>query len=279
MASRSEVLSVMFYYAAVCVFLYKKPAESISIWRRWRSWCCSAAALTSKEHTLTLPVLLLLLDLAWVREGWRKNALLYGMMAAAGAVGAFFVARLLSRADSAGLSAERADPDRIFLHAMPRDLELPSDVFAAGGPERGSRRRDFAEPCWMAALSSACWLWRRWPRRLGFTASGCRWRHWVSRYFSCLLAPTSSFVPIADVQLRNGVYTAVPGAGADCLEFLRRLKFAQIVGVGVAVLAVCTVLTYQRSEVWASSLALWQDAAAKSPKKVRPQVSDRLCAL
>src|SRR5579872_4482290 len=97
-ASRSEALSVMFYYAAVCVFLYKKPAESISIGRSLAILVLFGAALTSKEHTLTLPALLLVLDLAWIREGWRKNALLYGMMTAAGLVGAIFVAKLLRQA-------------------------------------------------------------------------------------------------------------------------------------------------------------------------------------
>ena len=34
--------------------------------------------------------------------------------------------------------------------------------------------------------------------------------------------------------------------------------------------AVCSVLTYQRSAVWANPVALWQDAANKSPQKWRP---------
>jgi tetratricopeptide (TPR) repeat protein len=55
-----------------------------------------------------------------------------------------------------------------------------------------------------------------------------------------------------------------------CLEFLRHLRISQAAWVGAAVLAVCSVLTYQRSTLWANPVALWQDAADKSPRKWSP---------
>ncbi len=36
-------------------------------------------------------------------------------------------------------------------------------------------------------------------------------------------------------------------------------------------LVICSVLTYQRSQVWADPLALWQDSVSKSPDKYRPR--------
>jgi tetratricopeptide (TPR) repeat protein len=269
-ASRSEVLSVMFYYAAVCVFLYKKPSESISIWRSLAILVLFGAALTSKEHTLTLPVLLLLLDLAWVREGWRKNALLYGMMAAAGAVGAFFVARLLAGADSAGLSLKGLTPIEYFytqgrvvwnylrMFVLPVGLNADPDVSISRSLLDGGAIFGLLA---LAAVAVAAWVYRK---KFPLAALG------VAIFF-LLIAPTSSIVPIADVQFERRVYLPFLGLALIAVEFLRRLKFAQIVGVGMAVLAACTVLTYQRSEVWASSLSLWEDTAAKSPKKVRPR--------
>jgi tetratricopeptide (TPR) repeat protein len=48
------------------------------------------------------------------------------------------------------------------------------------------------------------------------------------------------------------------------------LKISQAAWAGAAILAICSVLTYQRSAVWATPVALWQDAANKSPRKWRP---------
>ena len=269
-ASRSEALSVMFYYAAVCVFLYKKPSESISIWRSLAILILFGAALTSKEHTLTLPALLLLLDLAWVRQGWRKNALLYGMMAAAGAVGTFFIGRMLLYANTAGLSVKGMSPLDYFytqgrvlwtylrLFILPTGLNIDPDVAVSRSLLDGGAIFGLLA---LAVVATAAWVYRK---RFPLAALG------VAIFF-LLIAPTSSIVPIDDVQFERRVYLPFLGLALIVLEFLRRLKLSQIIAVGSGVLAVCTILTYQRSEVWASPLSLWQDTAAKSPKKVRPR--------
>ncbi len=269
-ASRSEALSVMFYYAAVCVFLYKKPEESISIWRSLAILVLFAAALTSKEHTLTLPALLLLLDLAWVRQGWRKNALLYGLITAAGIVGAIFVARLLSKADSAGFSLKGMSPADYFLtecrvlwiylrmFLLPVGQNVDPDIATSRNLLDGAAIFGLLA---LVALATAAWIYRK---RFPLAALGLA-------IFLLLISPTSSIVPIHDVMAERRVYLPFLGLALIAVEFLRRLKFSQIVGAGAAILLVCTVLTYQRSEVWASSMSLWQDTVAKSPRKVRPR--------
>jgi tetratricopeptide (TPR) repeat protein len=269
-ASRSEALSVMFFYAAVCVFLYKKPSESISIGRSLAILFLFGAALTSKEHTLVLPVLLVLLDLAWVRQGWRKNALLYGMMAAAGAVGAFFVGRLLLHANTAGFAVKGLTPVQYLytqgrvvwtylrMFILPAGLNVDPDIAISRGPLDGGAIFGLLA---LAAVGAAAWIYRQ---RFPLAALG------VAVFF-LLISPTSSIVPIDDVQFERRVYLPFLGLALIVLEFLRRLKLSQMIPVGLGVLAVCTVLTYQRSEVWASPLSLWEDAAAKSPKKVRPR--------
>ena len=83
-ASRSEVLSVLFYYAAFCVFLYRRT-EIITWTRALFITVLFGAALASKQHTLTLPVLLLLTDLYWRRGGLRAHGRLYAILGAAGA--------------------------------------------------------------------------------------------------------------------------------------------------------------------------------------------------
>ena len=113
----------------------------------------------------------------------------------------------------------------------------------------------------LIAVAAAAWIYRK---RFPLAALGVA-------VFLLLIAPTSSIVPIQDVQFERRVYLPFLGLALIVLEFLRRLKFSQIVGVGAAILAICTLLTYQRSEVWASSFSLWQDTVAKSPRKVRPR--------
>ena len=176
---------------------------------RWRSWYSSRAALTSKEHTLTLPVLLLLLDLAWVREGWRKNALLYGMMAAAGAVGAFFVARLLIQGRfSAGFSLKGLSPDRLFRTRKAVSCGTTSACSFFRWVRTSTPTSRFPEAFWTAARSSACWLWRQSPPRLGSIARDSLSLRLGVAIFFLLIAPTSSIVPIGTYN-SNGVYTCL----------------------------------------------------------------------
>jgi protein O-mannosyl-transferase len=112
----------------------------------------------------------------------------------------------------------------------------------------------------LVALVAAAWIYRkRWP----LAAFGIF-------VFLLLLSPTSSFIPITDVSAERRMYLPFLGLVLVCLEFLRRLKVSQAAWVGAAFLAICSVLTYQRSAVWANPVALWQDAADKSPRKWRP---------
>jgi tetratricopeptide (TPR) repeat protein len=112
----------------------------------------------------------------------------------------------------------------------------------------------------LAALIAAAWIYRkRWP----LAAFGVF-------IFMLLLMPTSSFIPISDVSAERRMYLPFLGLVLVCLEVLRRLKISQAAWAGAAIVAVCSILTYQRSAVWASPAALWQDASNKSPQKWRP---------
>jgi len=90
--------------------------------------------------------------------------------------------------------------------------------------------------------------------------------------FLILLAPTSSLIPIQDVLVERRLYLPFFGIALICCEFLRRAQLSRpaLVGALAAVLVVFSVLTYQRNQFWADSVALWKDAAEKSPDKSRP---------
>jgi tetratricopeptide (TPR) repeat protein len=78
-------------------------------------------------------------------------------------------------------------------------------------------------------------------------------------------------VPIRDVLAERRLYLPFLGLVLICLEFLRRLRVRQMAWACAAAVALCAVFTYQRSQVWASPLALWEDTVAKSPQKFRPR--------
>ena len=267
-ASRSEVLSVLLYFSAFAVFLYRRT-DSITILRAAAIVVLFGAAISTKEHTLTLGALLLLTDYYWGLGGIRKNGLLYGMLTAAGAAGAFVVWRALRDAPTAGFSVAAFTPASYFftqcrviwtyirLFFLPFGQNVDPDVAVSHSLLDHGAIFGLAA---LVALVAAAWIYRkRWP----LAAFGIF-------VFLLLLAPTSSFIPIIDVSAERRMYLPFLGLVLVCLEFLRRLKVSQAAWVGAAVLAICSVLTYQRSAVWANPVALWQDAANKSPQKWRP---------
>ncbi len=277
-ASRSETLSVLFYYAAFCVFLYRRT-ESISWLRALAVMTLFGAAVATKQHTLTLPLLLLLTDLFWAHgsahgSNWgsiRANRRLYVFLGVTGACGAWFVWTSLRSANTAGFHVagftpltyfftecrvvwtyvrmfvlpfgQNADPDVAVSHTL---LDLGAIVALAA---------------W-AAVVAAAWIYRRrWP----LASFG------VFVYL-LLIAPTSSVIPISEPLQERRLYLPFLGLALVCLEFLRRLDWKQRVAIEVPVLIVMAALTYQRSAVWGSEMALWTDTVAKSPKKVRPRL-------
>lgn len=267
-ASRSEVLSVFFYYAAYCVFLYRRT-ESITWTRALAILTLFGAAVTTKEHTLTLPLLLLLTDLYWTKGGLRAHRRLYAMLAVAGAAGAVFVWRVLGSADTAGFHVKDLTPATYFftqwrvvwtyvrLFFLPFGQNVDPDVALSHTPLDHGAILGLA--AWLA-IAAGAWLYRkRWP----LASFGVF-------VFLLLIAPTSSVVPIQDVLAERRLYLPFIGLAFVCLEFLRRLNLKQRAMIEAPVLIILMVLTYQRSAVWGSPLALWQDAAAKSPHKVRP---------
>jgi protein O-mannosyl-transferase len=268
-ASRSEVLSVLFYYAAFAVFIYSNR-DRMTWLRAISVVVLFGAAAATKEHTLTLPALILLTDFYWRRGGWRRNGVLYALLALACVAGAAVVWRILLSANTAGFRMKDLSPVSYFytqcrviwvylrMFFLPYGQNIDPDVpISTGIFDFGAIYGLVA----LIALVAVAWIYRkRWPLAcFGIFV------------FLLLLAPTSSVIPIRDVLAERRVYLPFIGLILIALEFLRRLQFSQAVGTCAAVLVVSTVLTYQRSDVWSAPLTLWQDSVDKSPGKVRPR--------
>jgi tetratricopeptide (TPR) repeat protein len=268
-ASRSENLSILFFFAAYAIFLYRQ-GESITLLRAVAVLALFGAAAATKQHTLVLPALLLLTDYFWGRGGILKNRILYGLLAIGGAIGGVALLQILRTTTSAGFRVEGFTPFSYFftqcrviwiyirLFFLPYGQNIDPDIPVSHTLfEHGA----IFGLLGLIALVAAAWMFRR---RYPLGSFGIF-------MFLLLLAPTSSFVPILDVLAEHRLYLPFPGLALVCLEIMRRMKLAQAASLGVAVLAACTFLTYQRSEVWESPLSLWEDSVSKSPNKYRPR--------
>lgn len=268
-ASRSEVLSVLFYYSAFAVFIYSNR-DSITLVRAIAVVALFGAAAATKEHTLTLPVLIVLTDFFWHRGGLRKNASLYGLLALVCAAGGVVVWKVLLAANTAGFHMADLSPASYFftqcrviwiyvrMFFLPFGQNVDPDIpISTGLLDHGAIFGLIA----LLAVTAAAWIYRkRWP----LASFGVF-------VFFLLIAPTASVIPIRDVLAERRVYLPFLGLILIALELLRRLPFSQAVGTCAAVILACTVLTWQRCDVWSSPLALWQDSVAKSPAKMRPR--------
>ncbi len=122
-------------------------------------------------------------------------------------------------------------------------------------------------------------LWR-FRDRAGEDAAAARIAGFGVLWFFLLLAPTSSFVPIADALVEHRVYLASWGIFATVVLLLGRAlapvgeKHGKIVGaslVGALWFALALCLR-SRNGVWEDSIVLWSDVVAKAPGNVRARV-------
>jgi tetratricopeptide (TPR) repeat protein len=99
-------------------------------------------------------------------------------------------------------------------------------------------------------------------------------------WFFITLSVESSIIPLAELVAEYRVYLpsvglimAVVSLAVFALGRSSRLRFLRpwvLYGIlGAAVMSL-TVASYHRNTVWASEISLWEDAAKKSPAKIRP---------
>ena len=272
-AGRSESLSVLFFLAAFTVFLYRRsPAISwkISI----AVLVLFGAAAATKEHTLVLPALLLLTDYYWNPgfsfSGIRRNWRLYVPIALGALGGLVFVAKGLTRAESAGFGLKEFTwYQYFFTQCRAFFVYLRLLVFPAGQNLDWDYAVSRNIPDYVAILGLAAVL------LLVGAAIYFRRCYPLASYgflvYLLLMAPTSSFVPIKDPLAERRLYLPMIGmllVAIAALAHVRvdRRKLAMALCGIVAVLA---FVAYRRNQLWASDIAIWEDAARKSPGKQR----------
>ncbi|MGA3026819.1 MAG: tetratricopeptide repeat protein [Bryobacteraceae bacterium] len=274
-ASRSETLSVFFVYLALGVFLWRRR-EDLSWGRSLAVLAIFAAACLTKEHTVVLPALLILTDYYWnpgfsVR-GIVRNWRLYIPLVALGLASGLSVVAVLASSNSAGFRLKGLTWTEYFFTQC-RAMWVYLGKFVL--PIHQNIDYDFAISrtltdhgavfglLALAMVTAAAWLYRR---RAPLASYG-----WFA--FLILIAPTSSFVPIADPLVERRLYLPFIGLVFIVLELLRRWRATRpVLALTLAlVIAAEASAAWQRNQLWGDQIAMWRDSAGKSPGKVRPQ--------
>jgi protein O-mannosyl-transferase len=271
-SARPEVLCAVFVFASLL-------AARVAMRGQPRWWVPAVAAwalgLGSRENAAMVPVLWLAYDRllapgdapARRRRLWRLHVPAIALVVAAGAfrVGAFL-------RDEAG--ALPREVWRHFLTELPifwRYLGLllwPADQSLVHPAQRVASAFDplvLVAAAGMVALAVAAWIVRRrWPVEV-----------FALLWFPLLLAPSSSFIPLAELMAEHRAYLASAGifllAGSGFGRLLawwqrtekRPLRAPQVAFAVLA--ALLAVATMARNRIWEDPVTLWRDAATKAP--------------
>jgi tetratricopeptide (TPR) repeat protein len=280
---RRDVLCGMFYLLAVLAYLKATEGGGPSK-PPWRlvSLAAFVAALLSKAMAMTLPGVLLLLDVYPLRRqqlGWRallreKDA--YLVLAALGAVAAVMALRRgvpITSYETQGLPARLAMV-AYSVWFYPWKWLWPSDLSPLYQlPERVDPfewRFVFAAVLVVGVTALLVALRHRWPAGLAA---------WV--YSAMVLAPVSGIVH-AGHQLAHDRYSYLSGLGFAALaggaltwllakreqERIGRRAGWLAGGMAILVLAALGVATWQQTRIWRDSESLWRAALAQEPNCV-----------
>ena len=262
---RSSSLMALLYLAGLWAHA-TAPATRSTGWRQLLAPLCFALALGVKETAMTLPLAMLLWDLATglhgkaaLRRAWHSWAVL--LLAAAGflANGAYRAAmeRSLEFNTLGGNAATQLDALLYLVRQTVWPLWLNIDPDLAV-------RQDFSHALpggllLLAALVALAWNWRRRPW-LGFALA---WAllHWLPLYV---------FLPRLDVANDRQLYLALwPLCLALVVELYLRCSARTAATVLAALLLGAGVLTLQRNQDFHSEIALWEQTARLSPENSR----------
>ena len=272
-AGRSESLAACFFLIAYAIFVCRR-SDAISWPTAMIVLFFFLLAAMTKENMLALAPVLILTDYFWNKNGpWRAiraNWRLYAPMIGVCLFGLWFVARVLSNAQTAGFKTPgiawyqylftetRAIFSYLLLFLFPagqsadHDFPISHTVFEHGAL--------FSIITLTALIAAAVIYRKRFPlASFGFL------------FFLVLLAPTSSIIPINDALVERRMYLPVMALCFVVAEWLSRknLRSAAVLGTVALVLCALGAASYERAKVWSSVEAFWSDTVASSPAKGR----------
>jgi hypothetical protein len=296
---RLTSLATLLYLLATVLWV----AWRLAAGRRGRAWlyagvvAAALLAVRTKEIAFTLPVALVLVDLALFPGGWRRLLPVAPVALAALLIPLSLLdlggprGSLLASADAStrvtSPAAGRHDYLRTQAVVITRYLGMMAVPVGQAIDHDVAIRRSWLAPDVAASvlllgglLGVAAWLaWRSSPRggrpaldpAVRLVALGIAW-------FFLALSVESSIVPIADVMNEHRVYLPSAGlfvavavlAGLAVRRVDPRRTSRDLVALAGVASCVLALVTWNRNAAWRDEVSLWRDAAAKSPGLYRP---------
>ena len=297
-AQRAESLASAFYLATILLLLAAERATSAPRRALFRAGACGTfvLGLGTKPIVVTAPIAYLLFAMALPRKrqsapvmSWPKR--LAGLVPFVGIAG-WFVHHLFASVEGhrdVGAAVSGMTPWTYFLTQWKVLLIYLRLAFWPAGQcldwhypvvthlDAGTI---LAGVALAAIIGGAVVILWRFRGGADDDAAAARISGFGVLWFFLVLAPTSSFVPIADVLVEHRVYLASWGIFVAVVMLVGRIlarlsdERRKIVAVSLIAALWCTlaVCLYARNRVWENSVVLWSDVVAKVPRNVRARI-------
>ena len=269
---RAEVLMGLFYLLTLYCLIRCDGDPRPKEWKAAGILCC-ALGMGSKSIMVTAPLLALLYDRIFLspsfRETLRRRAWLYAGLAATWGIQGFFLWKLNDRPSlSVGFHLPqvswieylRTQPG-VLLHYLKLSFWPEPLVFDYHWPVAKTLSAVLLPAIPIAGLGLVT-LWacrRRW--RVGF----------LGAWFFLILAPTSSFIPVADIAVEHRMY--LPLAAVAAFAVLGGYRIGIKGPLAAALAGACAVtltsLTVLRNEDYRNEATVWSDSLKKRPGNAR----------
>lgn len=266
---RAESLVSLSYLLTLWCFLRSIEPGAAKKWAPL-AWVACLLGMASKEVMVTAPLMLALFDRIFVagswREVWARRGRFHLALAGTWLLLAGLVLATGNRGGTAGLGAG-VSPGAYALTQLgavvhylrlafwPRPLVFDYGTALAGG---------WSDVWWQALVLiplAAASLWAAWRGRpAGYAAV----------FFFVVLAPSSSFVPIATQTLsEHRMYLPLAGLAVLFVTGLYAAAGRKSLAVCAVLVPVLVVATVRRNHDYRTALALWQDTVDKRPGNAR----------
>jgi len=286
---RCESMAAMFYLLTLYCTIRGADSRRSGLWQAGAVAAC-AAGMATKETMVTAPLLALIYDRVFLAESLRQIARKRWALYAALAGTWLILAGLVvtgPRQGTAGFALTKFTPLTyaatqcgVILRYIRLAFWPSGQVLDYGWPPVEGLR-DFALPAAAMLVILAATVLALFRR----PAAG-----FLGVWFFLILAPTSSFVPIADPIFEHRMYlplAAIIAAVVTTALFVgkrlteRRRKLGRAVGLAsvVAVVAVLALLTHWRNKDYTSQIRMWTDVVGKRPDSRRAHLELALAYL